>query len=131
MTERHDAILADCVRLVAVAWVASWRDSLRRDGRVVRGGWPGTVSEARAIAMHRLLPELAKRGLSAPSSPTLERASHEIYTAARRAWLDILSAKRSRRVPFRAGRAQAAPAERAPSEPQSGISSSSLETIDA
>jgi hypothetical protein len=87
VTEAPDAILADCVRLVAAAWVASWRETLRRDGRAMEGGWPGTLGEARTLVLKQLVPELAKRGLSAPDSEALARASRETYAAARRAWL--------------------------------------------
>jgi hypothetical protein len=87
VTDPLDAIVDDCVRVVAEEWVASWRETLRRDGRVAEGGWPGTVGEARALVMQRLVPTLAKLGLSAPSAETLARASRETYAAARRAWL--------------------------------------------
>jgi hypothetical protein len=87
VTERPDAIVTECVRVLAAAWVASLRETLLRDHRAIEGGWPGTVGEARALVIHRLVPELAKRGLSVPSPEGLAQASHETYVTARRAWL--------------------------------------------
>jgi hypothetical protein len=86
-----DEVLAECVRVLAAAWVASWRETLLRDRRAIEGGWPGTVGEARALVTQRLLPELAKRGLSAPAPEVLARVSHETYVTARRAWLAAAS----------------------------------------
>jgi hypothetical protein len=85
--ELTEVVLADCVRSVAAAWVESWRAALRRDGRAMSGGWPGTIPEARALLVRSLTPELAKRGLSSPPADRLARASRDTYAAARRAWL--------------------------------------------
>lgn len=82
-----DALLAECVRVVVAAWVESWRAALRREGRAMQGGWPGTKAEARSRVFACLGQELARRGLPFPSHEELARISREVYASARRTWL--------------------------------------------
>lgn len=60
-------------------WAASWREALRREGRPISGGWPGTLSEARA-RVSALSPQ-------ALSWEERERMARLAYAAARREWL--------------------------------------------
>jgi hypothetical protein len=91
VTVAGDAVLDECVRTVAASWVASWRETLRREGRAMEGGWPGTLAEARVLVLQKLGPELAKRGLASPPHENITKASRAAYAAARRAWLSAAS----------------------------------------
>jgi len=57
------------------------------EGRVIAGGWPGTVREARAVVVAALAPALAERHMSAPTNDELGWVMHAAYGEARRAWL--------------------------------------------
>lgn len=72
------------VREAGAAWVAEWRAALEKDGRPLVGGWPGTVAEARAVVLGRIVPMLARKGMT----PALrDRMARDLYTTARKAWL--------------------------------------------
>lgn len=78
--------LREHVATLGMAWFQDWRETLRRDGRALEGGWPGTMAEARARVLERLGPELARRALPFPSHQRVARASAEVYAVARQAW---------------------------------------------
>ena len=63
------------------------REEMVREGRALSGGWPGTVREARALAIAVLAPAFAQRRMSAPTTDELGWAMHAAYHEARRAWL--------------------------------------------
>ncbi|HEY2409006.1 MAG TPA: hypothetical protein VGM29_13960 [Polyangiaceae bacterium] len=67
-------------------WAQRWCDELRREGRPVVGGWPGTLREARAQVNAHLGMSLGKRRLSF-TREELERAAKTAYTAAKNSWL--------------------------------------------
>lgn len=93
------AYAADVMPLVREAsdeWLATWRASLARDGRVMEGGWPGTRAEARALVLGRIGPALTRRGLPFPNAERAARAARDLYTSARKAWL-------AEAIPERAG----------------------------
>ncbi|HSO00124.1 MAG TPA: hypothetical protein VLS89_17650 [Candidatus Nanopelagicales bacterium] len=54
-------------------WADRWRESLRLQGRRASGGWPGTMTEARAL--------VAAYFSAAPVGPAL--TCHELESAAR------------------------------------------------
>lgn len=62
-------------------WAAETVGSLTKANRPVAGGWPGTLSEARA----RLDGVWRMLGL-APDTPTRVRLTRSAYDAARSAW---------------------------------------------
>ena len=68
-------------------WFASWRDDLLREGRVVEGGFPGRLAEARALVAASVGPAFAKRRLAAVTDEELGWAVHATYDEAKRAWL--------------------------------------------
>jgi hypothetical protein len=68
-------------------WFASWRDDLSREGRVVEGGFPGRLAEARALVAAAVGPLFAKRRLAAVTDEELGWAVHATYDEAKRAWL--------------------------------------------
>lgn len=67
----------------AEAWIGWWSDELARQGRGMSGGWPGTLSEARARAS-----ELVHRELGVDiAHEQLEALARATYSAARERWL--------------------------------------------
>lgn len=70
----------------ALAWSVWWRAELRRQGRPIAGGWPGTLSEARARVARRVHVELGRQ--LAPTAQEIERAARTAYSAARDDWND-------------------------------------------
>jgi hypothetical protein len=68
-----------------LAWAASWADRMRTEGRPVRGGWPGTLSEARGHLITSVAVQLGTTVvLTYGEMLCLGRATYE---TARRAWL--------------------------------------------
>jgi hypothetical protein len=62
------------------------RDEIVREGRVLAGGWPGTVREARALTVALLAPEFARHQIAPPTNDELGWALRAAYDEARRAW---------------------------------------------
>lgn len=77
-----DAVVA----AAGTAWVAALRRGLASEGRAMQGGWPGTMTEARAWIEARVLPELAGRGLPRPSRDDIVRAAGTLNAHARNLW---------------------------------------------
>jgi hypothetical protein len=70
----------------ARSWTKRWLSTLEADGRAVEGGFPGTVSEARAVLAHfagRALVDLGAPALAREELPELTRIT---YDEARRSW---------------------------------------------
>jgi hypothetical protein len=57
------------------------------DGRLVVGGWPGTLAEARARIQGHLGGELARRRMPALSIEELAAATSATYQQAKKDWL--------------------------------------------
>lgn len=68
-------------------WARWWRAELERQGRAAAGGWPGTLSEARARVLEAVLPDLKKHGIGELSFDERELAAKTVYATARRRWL--------------------------------------------
>jgi hypothetical protein len=66
------------------AWASAFADDLRSRRRAVAGGWPGTMTEARA----RVLATVTARGV-AVSVEQLRELARTAYDAARAAWLAV------------------------------------------
>lgn len=66
------------------------RDEIVREGRPLVGGWPGTVREARTLAVAVLAPAFAQRRLAAPTNDELSWVMRAAYGEARRAWLSCV-----------------------------------------
>ena len=76
----RDAFLESHAQAIGDAWVEQVRTELRRDDRDAAGGWPGTLSEARAhTSAHFARGEL--------TGAELEVAAHAVYGRARSQWL--------------------------------------------
>jgi hypothetical protein len=69
----------------AGAWIEWWRAELRRDGRGMAGGWPGTRSEARARVTAHLAVALGND--FAVDTETLDALTDRAYAVARARWL--------------------------------------------
>jgi len=67
-------------------WAQEVRNNVRKELRRAAGGWPGTVSEARARLAEFVLPQLNRQGAAATSEDR-ERAARALYDSARRTWL--------------------------------------------
>jgi hypothetical protein len=80
-------LLRDTALDIGRRWFATWRDDLLREGRVVEGGFPGRLAEARALVAASVGPAFAKRRLSAVTDEEIGWAVHATYDEAKRAWL--------------------------------------------
>jgi len=76
--------LSDLATAAGQAWASWWADELRRAGRAMVGGWPGTMSEARGRVLDRLRELGAGTLVGSIDLPTLTRIA---YVAARASWL--------------------------------------------
>lgn len=66
------------------SWASDCARALRREGRPPTGGWPGTMSEARARVATRVASRL---GLDPNKSASeLRWLAQRVYSAARQAW---------------------------------------------
>lgn len=76
-------------------WAECWFERVGREQRAVSGGWPGTMSEARAQVVQLLLPWLRRQGKWPVHDVTdFEAMARLVYSTARAAW-------RERAVPER------------------------------
>lgn len=71
-------------------WADQCRETLRQQGRLPSGGWPGTVREARALVAAYFRTELSGPALTFEE---LERAAKISYARARRHWYALGSAE--------------------------------------
>lgn len=78
-------------------WAAEVRQELAVLHRCVEGGWPGTVSQARALALAHLHGPLSRRMAASKRVLRQERSVVVLYAAARDTWLKYQRV-RARRV---------------------------------
>lgn len=67
-------------------WAERQREALERDGRLPEGGWPGTLSEAKAIAA-----SLRASGARQLTAEEVAWAARETYACAKLAWREWAS----------------------------------------
>jgi len=80
----EDEAIDEAARHAGDAWAAARRDELAGAGRAIADGWPGTISEARAVVLEAL-------GRSrALSHEQRDRAARIAFRTAREAWLLML-----------------------------------------
>lgn len=65
------------------SWAKDVRVALQRDGRRPVGMWPGTLTEARALAEA----VIGSAACSPSSREEREEVARQLYAAARRSWL--------------------------------------------
>jgi hypothetical protein len=87
VSNTRQAVLDACVAEVGRAWVVALRDELKKEGRAMRGGWPGTKAEGRSRVLAFVERQLARLNLRSATPDEIARLSREVYAAARRAWL--------------------------------------------
>jgi hypothetical protein len=86
--EALDPDLRARAELTGLEWAERWFERVEREQRLVAGGWPGTMSEARAQVVHALVPWLRERGQWPTADVTnFEATARVLYVAARAAWL--------------------------------------------
>jgi hypothetical protein len=86
-TEARRAILENAALTAGEQWALSYRDEMRGQGRPIAGGWPGTLSEARARVAACL--RLQERHGSTVTSAELTWLAKTAYARARRQWLAV------------------------------------------
>ncbi|MEO8877148.1 MAG: hypothetical protein ABI461_16260 [Polyangiaceae bacterium] len=85
--EDRRAMLSDGALSIGAEWAHGWREAMRREGRAIAGGWPGTLPEARARVAAYFGAELAKRRMPVMTTDELQVAVAATYEKARRDWL--------------------------------------------
>ena len=93
--EDRQALFTEASLGLGERWAESWREDLRREGRPVEGGWPGTLPEARARVSAYFGRELVQRGWSLLTADELGSVAHTTYEQARRVWLAMSLSRRS------------------------------------
>lgn len=83
-SEARRALLERGAIATGERWADGWYESLRRQGRRASGGWPGTVSEARALVTAYFMTELEGAALT---HDELECATKISYARAKHHWL--------------------------------------------
>lgn len=81
------SLLDSLPKEVGAAWAAAVVAGLRREGRPIAGGWPGTLVEARSRVVPRLNAELDGRRLTLLSLEELSAVVTATYAKARADWL--------------------------------------------
>lgn len=69
-------------------WAGDVKLALESERRRPCGGWPGTLSEARARVAASVFPRIAPAGEAPPTLEQVEDAARLVYAAARAAWLE-------------------------------------------
>jgi len=86
-SEKRQALLDAEPLTLGSSWARVWCKSMQTDGRLVVGGWPGTLAEARARVQGHLGGELARRRMPSLSIEELTAATSAAYQRAKRDWL--------------------------------------------
>jgi hypothetical protein len=86
VSDRRRVMLEDAASSEGTAWAEWWRVELRRQRRPVAGGWPGTLSEARARIVARILHEHGPQ--FSATAAEIESAARSTYGTAKRDWND-------------------------------------------
>jgi hypothetical protein len=86
-SDKRRTLLSEEPLLLGSSWARVWCKSMQTDGRLVVGGWPGTLAEARARVQGHLGNELARRRMPSLSVAELSEATSATYQRAKRDWL--------------------------------------------
>jgi hypothetical protein len=82
-------LVAEYATKLGATWAQTLCDETRQQRRVVAGGFPGTIPEARQRVANFLRGELARLRLPPLEPEELSRAVEVAYARARRDWLDV------------------------------------------
>lgn len=74
---------------LGTSWAITLCDDVRKEGRAVAGGWPGTVLEARGRIWQQMNAELARHGLGMLTEAELTQATDSAYAHAKKEWLQV------------------------------------------
>src|SRR3954463_14367856 len=86
-SDRRQTLLNEQPIALGTSWAQGWCKSMQTDGRLVVGGWPGTLAEARARVQGHLGSELARRRMPQLSIEELAQATSATYQQAKKDWL--------------------------------------------
>jgi hypothetical protein len=86
--------------MIGAEWARTICEGIRREGRTISGGWPGTIVEARARTAGHLRVALDKLRMKALLPEELDRAANATYARAKQDWL---AAERQSKLAARAG----------------------------
>ena len=82
-------LLVEYASSLGLSWARALCDAVRLERRLVLGGFPGTLPEARSRVSTFLRTELASLGLPPLEQSELSQAVGVAYARARREWLDV------------------------------------------
>jgi hypothetical protein len=85
--EERRTLLDQSAVALGEAWARRSREILSAEGRRAIGGWPGTMSEARARTRDHLATEPVRRQLGRVGDQEIEQAARVTYARAREVWL--------------------------------------------
>lgn len=91
------ALLQEGALAIGALWAKTWCERMRREGRELAGGWPGTVDEARHRVRVHFAGKLACSGMEELRADELTLATRAVYASAKRNWLNAQSVPRRRR----------------------------------
>jgi hypothetical protein len=94
---RGDLLVATAVA-IGRRWFAQQRVQTIGEGRVLAGGWPGTVREARVLVAAFLAPVLAHYRMPPPTHEEVGWVIYTAYDEARNAWLTSIDERGDRKV---------------------------------
>jgi hypothetical protein len=86
--DRRTTQMEQVARRVGRKWATEYRESLVQDHRAPTGGWPGTLTEARAVAHRSACADGARNCLSGLTAIEKELFARLINTFARSVWLN-------------------------------------------
>jgi hypothetical protein len=69
------------------AWATAYRAEIHAEGRRAGGGFPGTMTEARARFGSQIDPKLVAQGMQEASFTEREEGAQSLYRTARSKWL--------------------------------------------
>jgi hypothetical protein len=81
------AVIRDRATAEGRTWACELRAALAQERRRTSGGWPGTMTEARARVAASVLPWTIPPGQISATEETRESAARLLYASARKAWL--------------------------------------------
>jgi len=81
------ALLERCARGDGLLWAKETLATIQAQMRAAKGGWPGTLSEARARIAGYVLPALARQGLAGATESEREQGARSLYHSARAQWI--------------------------------------------
>ena len=93
---RH-VLLERCAQGEGSLWARETLDGIHAQLRSAAGGWPGTVSEARARMARYVLPALVRQGLAGATESEREQGARCLYHSARAQWIARQAAGKGKR----------------------------------